>query len=130
MHGSREKLAKHKEDITRFLLENLKIELHPDKSKVINLEKGILFLGFKVFYHYKLLKKSNIQKFRRKIAELKKMHCQAEVEYDSIYDVLEGWNAYAKQANTYNLRKKIAADIEKMFPNEISAKEIDNMLKE
>lgn len=50
-----------------FLKENLKLELHKDKSKIINLSRGVDFIGFRNFYHYKLLRKRNIRDMQRKI---------------------------------------------------------------
>jgi hypothetical protein len=46
------------------------------------------------------------------------------IEYDSVYNFLEGWIAYAKNADTYQLRRKILTEVETNFPNEISTKEI------
>lgn len=50
------------------------------------------------------------------------------IDYDEIYDFIEGWIAYAKNANTYKLRKKLLADFESKFPNEILTKEINRYL--
>ncbi len=51
------------------------------------------------------------------------------IDYDKIYDFLEGWLAYAKNANTYKLRKTILEAIEKKFAKEISTKEINRYSK-
>jgi len=53
---SMERLIEYKENIKRFL-KTIRLELHPEKSNIIPLHKGINFLGFRVFYHHKLLKK-------------------------------------------------------------------------
>lgn len=50
-------------------------------------------------------------------------------DYDKIYDKYEGLFAYARQANTYKLRKNILKEIEKYFPNELSTKEINRIIK-
>ena len=107
----------------------LNIHLHPDKSKILSLGNTINFLGFRVFFYHKLLKKSNIRKMKRKLKPLAQECKLHEIDYDSIYDSLEGWIAYAKNANSYKLRKKIASEFEKNFANEISTKEISRYLK-
>ena len=38
-------------------------------AKIIPLKKGITFLGYRIFYHYKCLRKSNLRKFRKKFEE-------------------------------------------------------------
>jgi hypothetical protein len=41
LHNSKEQLEKWKSEINDFLNNELRIELHPDKSKIISLSKGI-----------------------------------------------------------------------------------------
>lgn len=53
--------------LVNFLKEKLKLELHPDKSKIIALSRGIDFVGFRNFYHFKLLRKRNIRKILKKV---------------------------------------------------------------
>jgi len=115
--------------INKFLKENLKIELHYGKSKIRCLGNSLNFLGFRVFYHHKLLKKSNLRKMMHNLCLLEENYSKGETAYDEIYDFIEGWIAYAKNANTYNLRKKISGELERAFPDEISAKEINRCLK-
>ncbi len=57
----------YKDEINIFLKNELNIWLHPDKSKILRLGHTINFLGFRVFYYHKLLKKSNIRKMKRKL---------------------------------------------------------------
>ena len=65
LHENRETLEKYKEAISKFLIENLKIELHTGKTKIIMLSRGVNLLGYRIFFHYKLLRKSNKRKFER-----------------------------------------------------------------
>lgn len=69
LHNSKEKLNGWKEQINKFLKNNLKLELHPNKSKILPLRNGINFLGYRIFYHHKLLRKSNLKKFERNLKE-------------------------------------------------------------
>ncbi|MEK6951448.1 MAG: reverse transcriptase/maturase family protein, partial [Nanoarchaeota archaeon] len=47
LHHNKETLEEYKLSIDKFLRENLKLELHPDKSKIIPLKNGINFLGYR-----------------------------------------------------------------------------------
>jgi len=80
-------------------------------------------------YVFKLLKKSNLRKMRSKLQNLKEEYYAKEAGYDDLYDFLEGWIAYAKNANTHKLRKKILADFEREFCAEIPTKEINRYFK-
>ena len=122
-------LEKNKEDINQFLKQKLKIELHPSKSKIIPLGNRLTFLGFRIFCYHILLKKSNLRKMKINFGILKKDYKEKRIDCDILYDFLEGWFAYAQNANNHKLRKKIASEFEKEFPNELSTKEV-RMAKE
>ena len=105
LHSSKKQLIKWKEEINQFLTNKLKIELHPDKSKIIPLKNSINMLGYRNFYYYKLLRKSNIKKFQRKFNNTNKTHIE------QLLKSLTGWFGYAKVANTYKLRKLLMTKI-------------------
>ena len=90
-----------KKEVIIFLKQELILELHPDKSKIVNLSKGIDFVGFRNFYHYKLLRKRNKRNIQGKI----ELFEGGEISQEKFMKILQGWNAYANQANSYNLRK-------------------------
>ena len=107
LHKSREQLEDWKNKIDSFLSEILSLELHPDKSKVIPLSKGVDFVGFRNFYHFRLLRVRNIRKILFKIKRYKK----GEVPKEKILESFQGWNAYAKWANTFKLRRRVVRNI-------------------
>ncbi len=107
LHESEEQLEVWKNKIDDFLRETLKLELHPDKSKIISLSKGIDFVGFKNFYYFKLLRKRNLKNMERKIS----LFLEDEISINKMAEILQGWNAYAKWADSFNLRKRIYLEI-------------------
>ncbi|MDO8564199.1 MAG: reverse transcriptase domain-containing protein [Nanoarchaeota archaeon] len=110
LHRSRKRLLYFKKEIAQFLT-SLKLELHPDKSDIIPLQKGITFLGYRIFYHYKLLRKRNIRYFMKNFEEKLELAEQGFIRKESLADELKGWFGYAQWANTYNLRRKIMESI-------------------
>ncbi len=46
-----------------------------------------------------------------------------------VYESFNGWIAFAKIANTYNLRKRIGILTDNYFPGEISTIEINRIAK-
>lgn len=126
---SAKKLEDDKAKIDLFLKENLNLQLHPDKTKIIEQQRGVGFLGFTLFPHYKLLKTKNVRHFHQKYNAFYDEYVTEKCNYDQIYDFLEGWMAYAKQADTYNLRKRIQLKMEERFSHEISTKELNRAHK-
>ena len=86
-------------------------------------------MGLRIYASHKLLTKKNIRKFRKKLLKLCTRYDNGEEDYDKIYDFLEGWIAYAKQANTYKLRQKLFGSLEEKFAGEFSTKEYNRYLK-
>jgi len=110
LHESREQLEAWLKEIDYFLKEKLKIELHPQKSKIIPLSRGVDFVGFRNFYHYRLLRKRNVRNMKRKIEMFK----QGLMNEEKFLESFQGWNAYAKWANSYKLRKKIFIKLDRL----------------
>ena len=107
LHKSKSQLEIWKNEINEFLRDKLKLELHPDKSKIIPLSKGIDFVGFRNFYHYRLLRKRNIREISFKIEEFN----NNLIDYSKFLESFNGWHAYAKWANSFNLTNKLLKSI-------------------
>jgi len=63
-----------------------------------------------------------------KIKEIYSLYNHKVETYDEVYDFMKGWMAYAKNARTYNFRRKILDDFEMRFTQEISTKEVNRNL--
>ncbi|MFA5169332.1 MAG: reverse transcriptase/maturase family protein [Candidatus Paceibacterota bacterium] len=72
-----------------FLFKKLKLEINPKKNNIFPVGKGIDFLGYVVFEHHILLRKSTVGRFLKKGGDV------------------VSFNAYAKHANAYLLTKKL-----------------------
>ncbi len=107
LHSSKKQLELWKEQIDEFLKSELKLELHPEKSRIIPLAQGVDFVGFRNFYRFKLLRKRSVRKVYSQIELCK----SGELSLDELISSFQGWQAYAKWANTYKLRKEIVKAI-------------------
>jgi len=107
LHNNKEILEFYKKEINNHLKKELKLELHNDKSKIIRLHKGIQFLGFRNFYHYKLLEKSNINQIKRNLQIWKEMKERGILDNEKINAKIEGWLTHANHGNSYNLIKNL-----------------------
>lgn len=111
LHHSRKKLQRWKKVINDYLKKELLLELHPQKSCIRPLHRGIDFLGFKCFYHHKLVRKRNIRKMIAKIELFKELYANKKITAQDVLETLHGWNAYAMHANTYKLRQRLTTMI-------------------
>jgi retron-type reverse transcriptase len=116
LHRFRKPLEIYKEKINGFLKEKLALELHPDKSQILKLHKGIGFLGFRIFFYHKLIRKKNLRKFERRFEEMKMMYRDELIDREKVIEKFEGWLAYASHGNTYKYRKRITSIFNECFP--------------
>ena len=107
LHEDEKTLQQWKDEIDEFLNETLKIELHPEKSRIIRAEQGVTLLGFRIFHRYKLLKKSNARRILKRLDKFEEKYSRRETSSSEALLSLEGWLAYARFANTYGLRKEV-----------------------
>jgi retron-type reverse transcriptase len=99
LHKSNSQLKEWKIKINNFLKEELKLELHPDKSKIIPLSKGVDFVGFRNFYYFRLLRRRNIKNMQRKIDSYK----EGLITKEKLSEIFQGWKAYAIWADSYKI---------------------------
>ncbi|MEK6896351.1 MAG: RNA-directed DNA polymerase [Nanoarchaeota archaeon] len=107
LHRSKGQLGEWKNNIDEFLRTQLKLELHPQKSSVIPLSKGIDFVGFRKFYYFTLVRKRNIRKMQKRVYALR----NSEISYWGLMNIYQGWQAYVKWADSFKLRMKILKEI-------------------
>ncbi len=98
-----------------FRLIRTKMMMQEEKSKIIPLRKGIALLGFRVYYRYKLLKKSNARRIWKRLDRFGRYYAKGELSRKEVVQSLEGWLAYAGFANSYNLRRKVVARFNELF---------------
>ncbi len=110
LHKDKRVLLNFKDKIEKYL-KNLRLELHKDKSEIYALRNGITFLGYRVFYHYKLLRKRNIRYFKNKLSKKLELYRSGEIDKDHLESFLQGWNGYSNFANTHNFNKRIESVI-------------------
>ena len=103
LHNSKLQLKIWRVYISDFLKSKLKLELHPDKSKIVNISKGVDFVGFRIFYYFKLLRKRNIKNMKYKIKKFN----QEFINEEEFLEFLYGWNSYSKWSNNYKLMRNL-----------------------
>ena len=127
LHKDKKVLEDCKNKISKYLM-HLNLELHPDKSKIYPLYHGVNLLGFKAFYHYKLVRKRNIKIFLKKLDEFEKEYKKGYLPKSILLEKIQGWFAYSEWGNSFKLRKKLFKIIIKKFEFK-EEKELEKLAK-
>lgn len=108
---SKAELAGHWQAIENFLTSHLKLALHPQKTRIVPLSSGLTLLGFRQFYHFRLLKSSNQGRIGARICKFKEQVSNGSLTDEQMRQRFAGWDGYARMANTFRLRLKLKGDL-------------------
>ena len=106
LHKNKKRLEYFLNHINNFL-PCLKIKLHPDKTEILPLRNGITFLGYRIFYHCRLLRRRNIKHFLKKLEKNISLFKNKEISKEQLESRINGWMGYAKFGNTFNFKEKV-----------------------
>ncbi len=115
LNENKELLQYHREQIENFLKNNLKLELHQNKSKIYLVNQGINFLGFRNFYHHKLLKKGKRKNIKTNVESIINSYNETK-DYNLFIQKIESIFSHIEIANTFNLRMSLINQINCKFP--------------
>ena len=87
--------------ISRFLEDNLGLNIHPQKVEVVSLNRGIDFLGYVVFPHHILIRKRTKKRIRRIFQSKIELCNRKEIEKKSVEASLRSYLGVASHADAY-----------------------------
>ncbi|MBI4116172.1 hypothetical protein HY449_00325 [Candidatus Pacearchaeota archaeon] len=79
------------------------------------MQKGVEFLGYRIFYHHKLLRKRNKRYFMRKFEKKLELCREGLISKKLFLEQLQGWFGYAQWADTYTFRNEIIKRVKEKF---------------
>lgn len=109
-------LGENKADLTKtlaairaFLIDTLKLELHPRKVRLFPARLGVDFVGYVVFTDHILLRPKNVRRFAKKLRKQQKALAQGKITQEELMASVRSWIAHAVHADTFGLRRKLFA---------------------
>jgi retron-type reverse transcriptase len=104
LDSNKNKLHYYKDQISIFLRKQLMLEFHPTKANIFPIDGGIEFLGYIVFKTHRLLRKSTVKRFCRRMRRYKKRAKLGLMNQEKIRQAMDSWFSYACHANFWRLR--------------------------
>ena len=113
MHQSKGYLERCKEHISEYLV-RLRMKLHPEKTRVYPVKKGIKFLGFthrltntgKVI---RIINHENVRAERKKLRRMVNLAKQGKLTRAKVDACYVSWKAHAVKGNTFKLLRRMDA---------------------
>lgn len=101
-------LHETKAHITEFLGSRLGLTLHPKKANVFPTAVGVSFLGYRVFRYHRLLRKSTVARFARRVRKYTSLLAPSDTTSEAFFAGLQSWSAYADDAASRGLKRSLA----------------------
>ena len=100
-------LKQIQEQLAAFLAQQLRLKLHPVKTRIRQVKEGIGFLGFGIFPTHRRVLRPSVLRFRRRCTGFDKRQLSAEFRHNSV----QSWLAHIAWADSYGLRQRLAQQI-------------------
>jgi len=110
LHPDKKYLHGIRKDIESFLWSDLRLKTN-GKTQVIATNRGVTFLGYRVWSTHRLLKGQSKRRIKRKLRLFMKLYSKRKIQLDEIRASIHSWLGHVKHCNSYNLRKKIFDDL-------------------
>ena len=108
----KEELLRYKQEIKKFLTDNLKLTLHPRRQKLQSISNGIDFLGYIIRRDYILVRHRVLNNFRTRMRYFEGLirnnnNKLNAVIFDRLRDTIKSYLGHFKWANCYRLMQQI-----------------------
>jgi retron-type reverse transcriptase len=99
-------LHRWRREIEDFLV-TLRLTLHPRRAQVFPVGNGIDFLGWRVFPHYRRLRRDNLRHAMRRLRRQQQAVRDGHLELADLSLSVKAWIAHLEHGQTYRLRRRV-----------------------
>lgn len=106
LHPDKEYLAEVKNEIERFLNENLHLQLN-NKTAIRPCSMGIDFVGLVIWATHRKLKKKAAKKIKRNVRILAELRANDEISAEYLKQSIASYKGVLKHCNSYGFRREL-----------------------
>jgi retron-type reverse transcriptase len=103
IHPDKNHLHEVKEKIRTFLKKTLDLRLHPKKVAIKNVEEGVPFVGYRIFYDHMLVRGSTLRRMQKKYRKRIKLFERGLISKDGLSETHSSIRGHLKHANAHHL---------------------------
>jgi len=91
-------------------LNGIRLKLHANKSFIRPVKAGLTFVGMRIWRDHRLLKKSSIKLFKKRIKWMKKAYESGLIDNEHIRQRLMSWAGHCGQTDSSRLLSRLSKD--------------------
>lgn len=100
-------LGAAKERITEFLATTLRLRIHPVKCQIFPVADGVDFLGQRITPRLRLLRKSNVRRFWRRLKPRLQNYFSGDLPPTKMESQMNAWLGHLQQADAKGLERQV-----------------------
>ena len=108
-HSNREQLRATATAVSDYLA-GVRLRLHEGKLHMRPSRNGLTFVGYRIWSTHRLVRKSNVRQFRRRVGWMRKAYSDGRIDFGDIKRRLDSWMGHARQANSERLLRRISSE--------------------
>jgi retron-type reverse transcriptase len=109
---AKEKAALHEAKVAmQGYLNGLRLKLHRDKCHVSPVEKGVDFVGYRIFPSHRLLRPQSARRGRRRLRWRARQYRDGEISLAQVKQCVMSWLGHASHADTWGWRRLVLKEI-------------------
>lgn len=106
LHPDKSYLHGIRKEIESFLWSELRLKTN-GKTQVIAANKGVTFLGYRVWSTHRLLKGQSKRRIKKKLRLFMKLYSERKIQLDEIKASIQSWLGHVKHCNSCRLKKSL-----------------------
>jgi hypothetical protein len=91
-------------------LEGRRLRLHEGRRAVVPVRVGVTFVGYRIWQTHRLLRKENVQRFRRRVRWMRRAYAAGQIGWGDIVPRLASWVGHARQADSVRLLNRLVGE--------------------
>ncbi len=109
-HNSTSVLADYRQAIQHYLA-RLRLLAHPNKTHIHATQRGVPFLGFRVYPHYRVLQKTKTHRFRRFLRFQVERYGKGLLSAARLEQGLNSWLGHVRFGQSHRLERHVMHDL-------------------
>lgn len=93
--------------IQKFLADDLRLKMHPDKISTRKFSQGVDFLGYVILPHHILLRTKTRRRLERKLSQRAAQYATGIISQESFNQTWQSYKGVLSHANSYKLSQKM-----------------------
>jgi hypothetical protein len=88
----------------------MRLRLHEGKVHIKPSAVGLTFVGYRIWSSHRLVRKSNVREFRRRVRWMKRAYADGWIGWNDIKPRLDSWMGHARQADSERLLSRLSRE--------------------